>query len=119
MSAKKTATKTTKTPGKKPAPKSKATKPANADAKPPKAKKAKSDGKLSALNAAARVLESFAEPMTTKELVEAMASRGLWTSPGGATPERTLYSAILRELNLKGSNARFVKTERGKFAAKK
>jgi hypothetical protein len=29
-----------------------------------------------------------------------------------------VYSAILREINEKGKDARFVKTERGKFAAK-
>ena len=43
--------------------------------------------------------------------------QGLWSSPNGATPAATLYSAILRELK-KGDAARFQKTERGKFAAK-
>jgi len=33
-------------------------------------------------------------------------------------PHATLYSAIIREIALKGKEARFVKTERGKFAAK-
>jgi hypothetical protein len=42
----------------------------------------------------------------------------LWTSPNGLTPAATLYAAILRELKVKGADARFVKTERGKFAAK-
>ncbi len=114
---KSTAAKTTKAVKAKPG---KAKSPAaGAPAKSTKAKKAKADGKLSALDAAAKVLANSAEPMTTREMIEAMAAKGLWTSPGGATPERTLYSAILRELNLKGTNARFVKTERGKFAAKK
>ena len=36
-------------------------------------------------------------PMTTKAMIEAMAAKGYWTSPGGATPAQTLYSAILRE----------------------
>ena len=36
-----------------------------------------------------------------------------WTSPGGKTPDATLYSAILREIDTKGAEARFVKTERG------
>ncbi len=113
MSAKKTTTtKTTKTTAKKPVAKPKAT-------KAPRAKTAKTDGKLSALDAAAKVLAESGEPMTTKEMIEAMAAKGLWTSPGGATPDRTLYSAILRELNLKGTDARFVKTERGKFTVKK
>ena len=44
-----------------------------------------------------------------------MAAKKLWTSPGGKTPHATLYSAILREINTKGNDARFNKTERGKF----
>ena len=39
--------------------------------------------------------------MTTKEMVDAMQAKGYWTSPGGKTPDRTLYSAILREIVLK------------------
>jgi hypothetical protein len=39
-------------------------------------------------------------------------------SPGGKTPHATLYSAIIREISLKGKESRFVKKERGKFAAK-
>jgi hypothetical protein len=46
-----------------------------------------------------------------------MAGKGLWTSPGGATPHATLYTAILREIQVKGTEARFRKTERGHFAA--
>ena len=48
----------------------------------------------------------------------AMAAKSLWTSPGGKTPHATLYSALIREIATKGKEARFVKTERGKFAAK-
>jgi hypothetical protein len=44
-----------------------------------------------------------------------MAAKGYWTSPGGKTPSATLYSAILRELKTKKGDARFRKTERGKF----
>jgi hypothetical protein len=84
-----------------------------------KAKKPKAEGKLSALDAAAKVLSESREPLTTGEMIEAMAAKGYWTSPGGKTPERTLNSAILRELNLKRNESRFVKTERGRFAAKK
>jgi hypothetical protein len=86
---------------------------------PAKAKKPKADGRMSALDAAAKVLAESGEPMTTREMIEAMATKGYWTSPGGATPDRTLYSALLREINTKGNEARFVKTERGKFAVKK
>jgi hypothetical protein len=121
MSAKKTtktaAATTTKNPKTKPA-KAKTPK-AEATARATKPKKAKADGKMSALDAAAKVLAESREPLTTKEMVEAMAAKGYWKSPGGKTPERTLYSAILRELNLKGNESRFAKTERGKFTAKK
>ena len=54
--------------------------------------------------------------MTTNEMIAQMAAKGYWTSPGGQTPAATLYSAILRELKTKGKDARFAKTERGKFA---
>ena len=56
--------------------------------------------------------------MNTKEMIEAMGQKGYWTSPGGKTPAATLYSAILREIGTKGDQARFSKTERGKFALK-
>jgi hypothetical protein len=82
-----------------------------------KAKAAKVEGKLSALDAAAQVLASAKEPLNTKAMIEAMAAKGLWTSPGGKTPHATLYSAILREIQVKGKEARFVKTDRGHFAA--
>jgi HB1, ASXL, restriction endonuclease HTH domain len=72
--------------------------------------------KLSALDAAAKVLGDAGNPMNCKEMIEAMAKKGLWTSPGGKTPHATLYSAILREVATKGKDARFKKTERGKFA---
>jgi hypothetical protein len=72
--------------------------------------------KLSALGAAAKVLGEAGAPMGCKELIAAMAAKGYWTSPGGKTPDATLYAAILREINAKGEQARFVKAERGKFA---
>ena len=92
-------------------PKAKATKAA----KPAKATP-KEDGKLSCLDAAAKVLAELKEPMTTKEMIEAMAEKKYWLSPGGKTPAATLYSAILKETKTKGNEARFKKTERGKFA---
>jgi len=36
--------------------------------------------------------------------------------PCGAEPWTTLYNAIIREIKAKGKDARFKKTERGKFA---
>ncbi len=73
---------------------------------------------MSAIDAAAKVLIDAGTPMNCKEMIEAMAAKKYWTSPGGKTPQATLYSAILREIATKGKNARFTKTERGKFAAK-
>jgi hypothetical protein len=83
-----------------------------------KAKKAKATKpkKVSALDAAAKVLAEVGEPMNCASMIEAMAAKGYWKSPGGQTPAATLYSAILREVGTKGKDARFVKTERGKFA---
>ena len=93
-------------------------------AKPKRQRKAKAsttDGggekKLSQIAAAALVLAEAPEPMGAKEMVEAMVTRGLWTSPGGKTPEATLYAAIMREINAKGTEARFAKADRGKFVA--
>ena len=89
-------------------------------AKQPKAKAAKKrDGKMSALDAAAQVLAGSKEPLNTKAMIEQMSAKGLWTSPGGKTPHATLYSAILREINTKGAEARFVKTDRGQFTIRK
>jgi hypothetical protein len=73
-------------------------------------------GKLSALDAAAKVLQEAGRPMTCQEMIETMAAKGYWRSPAGKTPSATLYSAILREEQTKPGVSRFVKTERGKFA---
>ncbi len=51
--------------------------------------------------------------MTTKAMIEAMATRGYWTSPGGATPAQTLYSALIREIGQKGEASRFIKADKG------
>jgi hypothetical protein len=91
---------------------------AKAKAKPEAATKSKSQSqsrKLSAIDAAAQVLGENGQAMTCKELIEAMASKGYWTSPGGKTPHATLYSAILREITTKGKESRFQKSQRGQF----
>lgn len=72
--------------------------------------------KPSALDSAALVLGEAGQTMTCKEMIDTMAAKGYWTSPGGRTPHATLYSGILKEINLKGADARFKKTGRGKFA---
>ena len=94
--------------------------PVVAVATPPKAKKAAEakPEKMSALDAAAKVLADTGEPMNAKQMIEAMTTQGLWKSPGGKTPHATLYSAILREISTKAAEARFQKTSKGHFAAK-
>ena len=106
------AAKTTKKPPRKKAPAKK--KPAAKTVA--KSKKPKAEKKPSALDAAARVLGEAKQPMTTKEIIEAMAAKGYWKSPDGKTPDRTLYSAIAREILKKGKASRFKKVEKGKFA---
>jgi hypothetical protein len=64
---------------------------------------------------AAKVLGETSQPLNCQELIGAMAAKGYWTSPAGKTPAGTLYSAILRELQRKEDEARFVKTARGQF----
>jgi hypothetical protein len=84
-----------------------------------KTKRAVDDGKekrLSAQDAAAKVLGETGQPMTCQEMIAAMAAKDYWTSPGGKTPQATLYSAMLREITTKGTNSRFRKADRGKFA---
>src|SRR5215472_8106563 len=85
-----------------------------AQAAPPVA--AGSPGKLSALDAAARVLSESRQAMTCPELIAAMAARGYWASPAGRTPSATLHAALTREIKLRKDQSRFRKTERGKFA---
>lgn len=79
-----------------------------------KAGKPKTPKKLSLIDAAAQILATSGGPMNCKQMVEAIAAKGLWKSDA-ATPHATLYSAILRETQKKGADARFVKVDRGNF----
>ena len=72
--------------------------------------------KLSLVNAAAAVLERSDEPMTVRRMLDAAKAQRLWEPGAGKTPEQTLYSAILREIKVKGEASRFVKSSRGLFA---
>jgi hypothetical protein len=86
-----------------------------------KAKSKKANGnekpkRVSALDAAAQVLKETNKPMRATELIEAMAERNLWKSPGGKTPHATLYAAMVREARDKGDASRFTKVDRGMFA---
>ena len=84
-----------------------------------RAVKEKKPKRVSALDAAAQVLAASEVPMRAKEMIAAMEAKKLWTSPGGKTPEATLYAAIIREIAAKGTAARFKKHERGVFVAGK
>lgn len=84
-----------------------------------KAPAPKPEKKMSALDAAAKVLGEAKQPLNTKAMIERMSAKGYWTSPGGLTPHATLYAAILREINLKGKEARFTKVDRGLFTLTK
>ncbi|MFN5944587.1 MAG: winged helix-turn-helix domain-containing protein [Phycisphaerae bacterium] len=77
--------------------------------------KMKAPKRMSALDAAARVLATSDQPMRCTELIAEMQKRELWKSPGGKTPEATLHAAITREIATKGDAARFKKVDRGVF----
>ena len=53
------------------------------------------------------MLGETGQPMSCQELIKVMADKKLWTCQGGKTPQATLYSAILREINAKGGESRF------------
>jgi len=93
---------------------------ASKSSKKAKSKKTKEAGadnkKLSALAAAAQILAETGQPMACNEMIEAMAQKGYWSSPGGKTPASTLYSGITKEIATKGKESRFKKTDRGRFA---
>ena len=96
----------------------KAPKPAKAPrpAKQPKERKPK---RVSAIDAAATILADTGKAMRATELIAEMESRGLWKSPGGKTPESTLYAAISREIAFKGEASRFTRGDKGFFIARK
>jgi hypothetical protein len=94
------------------------TKPSRARRAKTKATAAEAPKKLSALDAALRVLEEAGQAMTCPEMIAAMTAKGYWISPGGKTPQATLYSAILREITTKGDASRFVKAAPGRFACR-
>lgn len=82
------------------------TTPANGDAK---------SKRVSAIDAAAQILKDKGTPMRSREIIEAAAAKGLWTSPAGKTPHATLDAAMRREINVKGKDARFTIEDRGLF----
>lgn len=84
----------------------KAAKPAKRDSKSPR---------TSGLDLAATVLATAKEPLNAKTIAERVVAGGWKTS--GKTPHATLYAAMIREIAVKGSDARFRKTDRGLFTA--
>ena len=80
----------------------------------PKAHAKKEGGKMSGLDAAAKVLADHGKPMSCKVMVEAMLAQKLWTT-GGKTPDATIYSSIIREISTKKEASRFRKVDRGQF----
>ena len=56
------------------------------------------------------------EPLAAKTIAERVIAAGWQTS--GKTPHATLYAAMMREIQSNGTDARFVKLERGRFTAK-
>ena len=87
----------------------------------PKKLKVKADlapKKLSMIKAALQVLQERKVPMTCPELIDVMATEGLWTSPGGKTPAATLYAALSRSIKDEGKESPFRKAEKGRFEAK-
>ena len=94
---------------------------AQASAKPAKrrgaAKEKPAEAKaLSGLDAAAQVLREAAEPLNAQDLIARILERGLWKTEG-KTPAATIYAAMIREIKAKGSDSRFQKVDRGRFAA--
>ena len=75
------------------------------------------DGKMSGLDAAAKVLADVGQPLNAKEILERIQAAGFWKT-NGKTPQATLYASIIREIAAKGKDSRFRKTERGRFTVR-
>ena len=90
-------------------------KPAKNATRPNEATKTAKPKRLSGLDLAAKVLAESKEPLQAKAIAERAIAAGWKTN--GKTPHATLYAAMIREIAKKGKDARFVKTDRGLFAA--
>jgi hypothetical protein len=83
--------------------------------KPAKAPKEKPARQPSLLDHAVEILKKAKEPMTCKEITEAVMKSTDWTT-NGKTPWATLYSAVIREIAEKKAESRFKKMDRGMFS---
>lgn len=70
---------------------------------------------MSLLDAAAYVLKTAKQSLSTREIVELVIAQSLWIA-SGATPWQTLNAALNRDMQTNGSKSRFVKAERGKYS---
>jgi len=82
-----------------------------------RAKSGRADGLLSGLDAAHKVLRESQRPMRVKEIAEIALQNG-YCKLNGATPEFTISAAMQREIKNAGNESRFVKAQRGLFAAR-
>ena len=90
-----------------------------APAAAPAEKPRRGGGRLSLVDAAAKVLEGARAPMGVREMFEEARRRRLWEPGAGKTPLQTLCSSIYREIKEKGPQSRFKKEGRGKFSFKR
>lgn len=63
--------------------------------------------RMSLVGAAVVILRAHQYELPVRDIMRRITESGLWSSPAGKTPEQTLYSAIIREIAAKGTNARF------------
>jgi hypothetical protein len=74
--------------------------------------------RMSLVGAAVVILQRDECQLPVREILRRITESGLWSSPAGKTPEQTLYSAIIREIATKGTDARFRRgDQRGAFLA--
>ena len=74
----------------------------------------KQGGRMSGLDASAKVLAEAGEALDCKTIVERALAKGYWAT-SGKTPASTVYAAILRECVAKKDQSRFRKAGPGKF----
>ena len=67
------------------------------------------------LSAAIQVMTESTQPLTCRELIQRMATRELWSSPNGQTPEHSLYAALVRLMARQGVLCPIRKTGDGRF----
>lgn len=70
---------------------------------------------LPLLEAAAVVLQESTTALTTREIIALVIEKKLW-QPSGKTPWATLSAALNRDMQSKGTQSRFKKRERGRYA---